>query len=91
MEELKGIGQFEQMQLDIKQFQETVEFLKNQHNKNDFIIIGNKSAMKILKCSEPTLRKARLDGRLIEGVDYKYNGSTYTYSKSSLYEKRGEI
>jgi hypothetical protein len=84
------VQQWEQMQKNIKKLQVEVQILKGLYPKNDFIIKGNKNAMKILKCTEPTLRKARLDGRLVDGVDYKYNGS-YTYSESSLYNKRGEI
>jgi hypothetical protein len=91
MKMLENIGQLEQMQLAIKILQEEVQLLKNQHTKNDFSIVGNKKAMKILNCSEPTLRKARLDGRLVQGEDFKSNGSLYTYSKSSLHNKRGEI
>ena len=84
------VEQWEQMQKDIKELQAEVKILKGQYPKNDFIINGNKEAMKILNCCEQTLKKARDDGRLIKEVDYKYNGS-YTYSKSSLYNKRGEI
>jgi len=82
--------QWEQMKLDIKELQTEVKILRNEHPKNDFIIKGNKEAMKIVHCCEQKLKKARDNGILILGEDYKFNGS-YTYSKSSLYNKRGEI
>ena len=82
--------QWEQMKLNIKELQTEVKILKGQYPKNDFIINGNKEAMEILHCCEQKLKKARDNNRLILGVDYKFNGA-YTYSKSSLYNKRGEI
>lgn len=85
------VEQWEQMKLDIKELKTEVKILRGQHIKNDFIIIGNKKAMKILNCCEQTLKKARDDDRLVLNIDYKYNGTTYTYSKSSLHNKRGEI
>lgn len=90
-EEFEKLGVIEKLVYRIDCLESEVKTLKGQYIKNDFIIIGNKKAMKILNCCEQSLKKARDDGRLLINTDYKYNGSTYTYSQSSLHNKRGEI
>ena len=59
---------------------------------NDFKIPTIEKASVILECSVPTLRNAIADNKLIENIDYKFNGGRkYSFSLSSLDKYKGKL